>query len=580
MARRITMLLALALILAACQTNETTIVVEPTAVREPGVLAAPATANPVALPEVATRQTAIATALAADPPILLLSGLDAQAQAAQQLAVTDQRVIVLLRNQQGAPLRNEVFASRPATAADLTELTAPLCTSACYRVEIYHYAANATTVAIVDPTKQQVLTAETFANSQPNDIPKHLADLATQIAIASPEVTQEFGRKLTADEAMQAQMKTALNKTQCERAQHLCVAPTFLHGPHALWAIVDLTDLRLVGVQWTNVGTSGPPITEKTLEDQTISAQFCEQNTPLERSGWNLEYILTASDGLRISNVLFNGKPVLNSASLVDWHVNYSGEQQFGYSDAVGCPLFSSAAVAAYEPPEVKELTENGQVVGFALLQEFRHPGWPGPCQYYYVQQYNFYNDGRFRTIAQSNGRGCGDDGTYRPVWRIALAGERHSVAAWDGANWQPWTTEQWAAQGATSPEGYKLRITTPSGGDWYVAPGKGGNAEERGDTAFLYATVAKSAEGETDLPTIGSCCNIDYHQGPEKFIEPNPEPLGNSPAVLWYVSQMKNDDTPGAEYCWATSVAEGGVYVPRVWPCVSGPTFVPIISQ
>ncbi len=58
----------------------------------------------------------------------------------------------------------------------------------------------------------------------------------------------------------------------------------------------------------------------------------------------------------------------------------------------------------------------------------------------------------------------------------------------------------------------------------------------------------------------------------PEKFIEPNPEPIGNAPLVLWYVAQMKNDSRKGQEYCWADYVLEAGIYAERAYPCYSGP--------
>ena len=83
--------------------------------------------------------------------------------------------------------------------------------------------------------------------------------------------------------------------------------------------------------------------------------------------------------------------------------------------------------------------------------------------------------------------------------------------------------------------------------------------------------------EGDSDLPTLGPCCNQDYHQGPEKYIDPTPEPIVDSPLVFWYVAQLKNDDTPGQEYCWAESVVENGIYTPKSYPCPSGPMFVPI---
>lgn len=84
--------------------------------------------------------------------------------------------------------------------------------------------------------------------------------------------------------------------------------------------------------------------------------------------------------------------------------------------------------------------------------------------------------------------------------------------------------------------------------------------------------------EGEADLITIGPCCNTDYRQGPEKFMEPTPESLTEgSGLVLWYVAQINNDDSPGNKYCWAESEIKDGVYTTKVYPCYSGPMFVPV---
>jgi hypothetical protein len=85
----------------------------------------------------------------------------------------------------------------------------------------------------------------------------------------------------------------------------------------------------------------------------------------------------------------------------------------------------------------------------------------------------------------------------------------------------------------------------------------------------------ADKDEGENDLVTIGPCCNTDYQQGPEKFI--NDEAIENTNLVMWYVCQMKNDNTPGKEYCWAESYLDHGVYKTRVYPCLAGPLFVPM---
>jgi hypothetical protein len=46
---------------------------------------------------------------------------------------------------------------------------------------------------------------------------------------------------------------------------------------------------------------------------------------------------------------------------------------------------------------------------------------------------------------------------------------------------------------------------------------------------------------------------------------------------VFWYVPQMKNDGAAGSEYCWADTQVKNGVQNIKVWPCYSGPMFVPV---
>ena len=540
---------------------------------EPGVLVVPATPDLARMPALAIRATAVTTSLQQPASVLRLSGLDAKAARAQDLALADRQVLPALRSSNGDPLRNEVFQSRPAGVGDLPPGVA---CAGCYRVEIYQYATNSTLSILVDPDSGRVVDAQSTPNSQP-EVPKALADLAVQIAIAAPEVGQALGVTPDSAQALMPQMKTALNQTRCERAQHLCVAPTFRKDARLLWAVVDLTDMRLVGTQWSDLGPSGPPITEKTIENSAISTQFCERDTVLTRDGWSMRYRLTSSDGLEIRDVTFNGQPVIESIKLVDWHVSYSGQQQFGYSDATGCPLFSSAAVPAYEPPEIEDIREGDQMVGFALIQDFKHPAWPQPCNYFYSQRTEFYNDGGVRPLAINLGRGCGTDGTYRPVQRIALAGQSGSASLWSGSAWEPLANEAWRTQegAALDPNGGWLRVTDGDGRGFVLAPGQAGAPDQRGDNAYLYITHTRAAEGVTDLPTIGACCNADEKQGPDVFV--NNEAIAGAPLTIWYVGQMHNDATPNNEYCWADSVVQNGVYVARSWPCQAGPRLTPI---
>lgn len=537
---------------------------------------------------VTARVEKIKNALQQPVPVLLCGdSLNNNQNLAQTIALKDTGFTKNIRDlNTNTPYRNEIFAVFQARESDLTNVKQNISLADCYRVEMYNYPLNLTTVALVDIKKQKTVAIFTQEQTQP-EIPQHLKNLAIQIAISSSEVQGAYGLKPSEKEALMASTKTSLNRTRCERSRHLCVAPTFIKDGKALWAIVDLTDHKLVGVRWTNVGTTGPAapmITEKILQNDKVTACFCEKETALEKYGWKMNYMLTSSDGLRIAQVSFNGKPVLQSAKLVDWHVSYSGTDGFGYSDAVGCPYFSQAAVVAYGPPKVMEIKDDaGTFSGFALEQTFRSSQWPQPCNYNYRQRFEFYTDGRFRVAAASIGRGCGNDGTYRPVFRIAFAAEQNNFAEWSGTSWNNWPIEKWQSQTSITPYAenkYQYRLTDNAGNGFVMQPananmGDGG----RGDNAFVYVTQNKPAvnEGEADLITIGPCCNTDYHQGPEKFIEPSPDNIQNKKLVVWYVAQLKNDDSKGREYCWAESVLENGVYVTKAYPCFAGPMFVPV---
>lgn len=535
-------------------------------------------------PFVASRVVAIQKALSQTIPVLLLiDSLTPQQQQAQSLAIADTAFTKYCKNRTNKEVyRSEIFNIFPARQSDLgtQKITTPL--NLLYRVELYNYALNLTTMSIVNLATNKVQATTYYPQTQP-DIPNHLKTLALQIATNAPEVIEALGYTPTQTQALMANTQTALNRTKCERSRHLCVAPTFVKGNKALWAIVDLTEHKLVGVRWTNVGTTGtasPAITERKLQDDKVTACYCEVETKLSKNNWNLNYMLTSSDGLRVSQVTYKGVPVLQSAKLVDWHVSYSGTEGFGYSDAVGCPYFSQSAVVATSVPQVLELQNN---MGFVIEQTYASQGWPTPCNYNYKQRFEFYNDGSFRISCASLGRGCGNDGTYRPVFRIAIAGNNTYSQYTTTNTWQPWATEQYTLQ--TEATNYNTngaigKITNTQNHGYYLIPSSGKFADGgRGDNAYIYTTLNLPTrdEGEADLPTIGPCCNTDYHQGPEKYINAQPENIENQPLVIWYVAQLKNDNEKGREYCWAESFVENGIYKTKSYPCYAGPLFVPI---
>lgn len=537
-------------------------------------------------PFVVTRVDAIKVALQQKIPILLCrDSLNEFQMQAQTIAINDSIFTESIRNKQTQlPYRCEIFGVYPARESDMALVKVPFDLKSCFRVDMYNYALNLSSSVVVDIRQGLALTRSTQIQTQP-DIPEDLRRVAIAIAVESPEVQKALGVKPQEKDILYTRIKTALNRSRCERSKHLCVSPTFIKNDKALWAIVDLTDYKLVGLRWTNVGETGPAaaITERKLQDDKITACFCEKETALEKDDWKMNYILTNSDGLRVSQVSYKNKPILQSAKLVDWHVSYSGTDGFGYSDAVGCPYFSQAAVVATSAPKISALMVDDKNVGFVLEQKFRMDGWPTPCNYEYIQRFEFYKDGKFRVAAASNGRGCGNDGTYRPVFRIAFAAEQNNFSEWTGNIWSDWKTEKWQLQTqetSFTPEGYQYRIADETGDGFFMEPGKGQFKDGgRGDNAYVYTTLNRKDidEGESDLVTIGPCCNTDYQQGPEKFIGSTPDNISKQKLVVWYVAQLKNDDTKGREYCWAESVLENGIYKTKVYPCFCGPLFIPI---
>jgi hypothetical protein len=524
-------------------------------------------------------QQVIQQALQQPIPVIRLNTTDSSIAEAQRIALNHAPFVrFVFDSVQHKALRNEIFNVYPARPQ---EIPAQFQQGKIYKVEMYNYAYNLTQTAFVDLATTQVIQVATLKESQP-DIPTHLKNMAIQLAIHHPEVIKALGYKPGEEEALMANTKTGLNNTRCERSMHLCVAPTFTLKDKALWTIVDLTDLKVVGIRWTHTGKEQPTraLTEKRLTFDKIMECYCQQISHLKKQDWELDYVITTSDGLRISDVTYKGKKVVANAKVVDWHVSYSNTDGFGYSDAVGCPEYSQAAVVAVTEPRISDIIENNTIIGFAIEQNFSSEQWPMPCNYNYLQRFEFYTDGRFRTAAASLGRGCGNNGTYRPVFRIAFPGETNSFSEWNGNDWEVWKKEQWkllTSQSANYSNNYQYAVSDAGQSGYYIETGKGQFGDGgRGDNPFVYVTRlhADKEEGEKDLVSIGPCCNTDYQQGPEKFI--NEESIEKAPLVLWYVCQMKNDNTPGKEYCWSERYLENGVYKTRVYPCLGGPMFVP----
>ena len=529
--------------------------------------------------------------------------LDSVAKKVQTLLLADANFLADTK-EGNTSLHNDMMRILPALVSSLDDKTAKLCASTtCYQAEKYNFVTNSTTRAIVDAEALKVLDIQHYNNMQP-DISLRLTHMAQQIALHAPEVSKELGFTPSKKDITMANVRGTMKESPCENTNHLCVAPTFTdHAKaQALWAVVDLTELKLAAAKWAGLGKTTTPacISERSLQNRYIMKNFCEKDTFLEKNGWKIRYRLTGSDGLEVRDASFKGTSVFTSVKIVDWHVSYQekggenldtttdtyiagrhveylrgegGNYLFGYNDAMGCPMFSTSVVLPYNGPQVKTLKTSD---GFMLTQDYRNPKWPMACNYRYENRFEFYNDGAFRIVGVNKGRGCGDHAIYRPVMRIDMAIDKNE-SFYSGDTL--WTTEGVGRVAPIPTHKYPYKIVSSNNPDkgYYIEPNHGQFGDNsRGDHATIFATKFHANEGDKDLLTLGSCCDLK-DDGVEQYLK-NSESIVASNIVLWYVPRIHNDTKAGEEYCWAdTRIDDSGNLAVQVWPCTVGPKFIPL---
>lgn len=515
-------------------------------------------------------------------PLPLDTTLTSAQQQAQALALADGRVKELTAGQ-----RSEVFGVRHM-GQQFTQTSAACATAVCYQVEIYNFDTNGTVTAVVDTDAGIVRDVLQQPNMQPG-INRRLANRALELALNDPGVIAELGFQPT--QADMAPVAAGLRGSSCDQG-HLCAGPTFRLGNRVLWAIVDLTTETVAGLRWTTVSEDGRSIPYK-------PDGFCPAPGSVNRDDWLLNYETTGTDGLRIYDVSYQGRTVLTSASLPEWHVDYNGEYLFpGFFDVTGCGGSGGGfSILPFVETEVRDLLDGSTVIGFEVVQDFRMSAWGQACNYRYEQHYQFFADGRFRVVVGAFGRGCGDDPAmqqpvYRPIMRIDIAVDgdaNDSFAVWDGQQWAFQLTETYRTPYDSPGFGpHQLNsdsagwlLLDASGMGYTIEPGLGQfNDGGLGDNPFIYITLHRPEEGDTDLPIFSPpgpsyCCNDDHLQGPDIYL--NDEPIGSANLVLWYVPQSITDRLDVAEdgdgrYCWTVN----GEPTPETYPCFAGPMFIP----
>ena len=466
--------------------------------------------------------------------------------------------------------RSEVFGIHQVLADQYTKASAVCATADCRQVEIYNFDDNATITAIVNIESQKVLDVLHLPHMHPG-INKRLNDLALEVALNAPEVVDILG--FIPDVADMAPVEANLLGSSCNNG-HLCAGPTFELGDRVLWAIVDLTDEKLAGIEWTNIDPTG--------SSTHFAPDGCPPSGAVDRNGWTMDYAVTGSDALRVYNIAYNGVEVATSIKTVEWHADYGSN---GYVDSTGCSPSGGFPIYPYGSTEVLDLLDsNNTVIGFEIVQDFRMSNWGNSCNYRYEQRMRFYADGRFRPVSAAYGKGCGTNALYRPLTRIdvAIGGDANdSFARWDGGQWADVTTETYLVP--YSEAGHGPHQIDTNGFSWQIrdsVAGKGYYLEQdvgqydgvkgRGDDPFIYAVLHHDNEGDTDLGALGSCCNNDHQQGPHNFL--NGESIQDANLVIWYVPQSDTDAVGPDYYCWTLQ----GEPHPDTYPCYSGPMFVP----
>jgi hypothetical protein len=487
--------------------------------------------------------------------------LTPEALLAQDLALSDAEVIALTTGR-----RSEVFGVLE-TGHQYTEASAACARADCRQVNIYNFEENVLIAVIVDVDARRILDVLEMPGQLP-DGNDRLREVAIRAIMNEPEVEVQLGWVPTREDIYLN--PSSLGGTECGDT-HPCLAAVFPIGDRLLWAHVDLTTETFAGIGWTDVPEDDGEFVE------FVPDSGCPPFGEVTRHGWDLDYSVTPSDGLRLGNVTYNGFPIITSAKLAEWHADYGGPGN-GFVDATGCIGGGGQfAIFPYGDTQVLDLIDLGQnVVGFEVVQDFRMGNWGALCNYRYEQHFQFFEDGRFRVVAGAFGKGCGDVSIYRPLIRIDIAAggdENDRFAIWDGAGWANQLTEFWTSQSETiTPEGFAWRVKdTVADYGFYIEPGQGQFEDGgRGDDAFVFVVSHKASEGDVDMSAVGPCCNDNEAQGPHNFI--NSESINGENIVIWYVPQFITNVGGGADYCWTVN----GEPNPETYPCFGGPMFHP----
>lgn len=181
-----------------------------------------------------------------DIPILKLELADPGKQEAQNIAANARQFFLNTKSFEGEAFFSEIFEVTSALQSELPN--GFFQDGKIYKVVMYNFNLNLTTVSLVNIDSKKVFSVNTLPNIQP-EVPAHLKELAVQIAANSEPVKKALGYNPAKDSVMILNaLKTVVN-IKDKKNPHLLVVSNFRKRNKSINAVVDLKDLKLVDVQ-------------------------------------------------------------------------------------------------------------------------------------------------------------------------------------------------------------------------------------------------------------------------------------------------------------------------------------------
>ena len=389
----------------------------------------------------------------------------------------------------------------------------------CSLVTYYDYADGGTLEIVINISKGEVIdfwrSPDSRPGASPNAVPRAIA-----IAADDSEVRSVLG-DIRQAESIMAPMSTWLTDNSCN--DNWCVDLVF-NSPDGSGEIFHvIVDLELGKVARTFY-TRGR--LERYHQETFQREPNFEDGCHLEYE-WEICWEMTAHDGLNFYNASYQGESIFTSAKIGQVEVFYPSWPG-GYRDEIG----QGASVRPYYGTQVNDLEEGFEVS--QLFTEFL--SWPNCiCCYRYEQKMRFFADGSFEAGFVSHGPGCDDLSTYRPFWRINLAGvsaESGGIRFWDAREWLEAEKElELPLFERLSPGGEILYTFREEGGYSWIPELTDPSGEDDGR---IFVLAHNELEGDGPIATGPA----DSFWPPGQWLDG--EPLSGDNPVLWYVPSLQ----------------------------------------